>query len=63
MTMKANSMLRGSSSGLGAVIRVDTSVNFLAERQQGIGVEPLRPSSSLGYVWKRIFTRKGGARA
>ncbi len=61
--MKANAMLRGSSEGLSAVIRVNTTVNFLSDRQGAIGLEPLRPESRLGYVWKRIFTRKGGARA
>lgn len=62
--MKANAMLRGSTAGLSAVIRVDTTVSFLADRQQTIDVAPLRQASNnLGYVWKRIFSRRGGARA
>jgi hypothetical protein len=67
--MKANAMLRGSSAGLlssqgpNAVIRVDTTVSFLADRQQTIDVAPLGQASNLGYVWKRIFSRRGGARA
>lgn len=62
--MKANGMLvRGSSQALSAVIRVDTTVNFLADRQQTIDVAPLARAANLGYVWKRVFARRGGARA
>ncbi len=62
-SMKANAMLRGSSAGLSAVIRVDTKVSFLADRQETIDVAPLHKAANLGYVLKRIFSRKGGARA
>ena len=61
--IKNDALLRGSSRGLSAVIQLDASVNFLADRQEGIDVAPLKPESHMAYVWKRIFLKKGGARA
>lgn len=61
--MKNGSLVKGSSAGLAAVIHVDTTVGFLADRQQVIDLAPLAPEKSQGYVWKRVFLKKGSPRA
>lgn len=55
-------MLRGSGAGLAAVIRIDTTVGFLLDRQEVINLSPMPPASSAGYVWKRVFLRGKGHR-
>ena len=40
-----------------AIIRVDTTVGFLSDREQVIDLSPSRPSEPSGYVWKRVFLR------
>lgn len=58
--MKRHVMLNGSSSGLAAMIQVDSTVSFLLDRQQVINLVPIYPASSAGYVWKRVFLRNKG---
>jgi hypothetical protein len=60
--MKSHALLRGSSAGLAAVIQVDTTVGFLLDRQQTVGLSPLGSSPS-AYVWRRVFIPGRGARA
>lgn len=40
-------------------LKVDTTVGFLQDRQQVVNLSPLAHESSLGYVWRRVFLRKG----
>jgi hypothetical protein len=61
--MKSHALLRGSGTGLAAIIQVDTTVSFLLDRQQVIDLAPILPSSNTGYVWKRVFLRGGRHRA
>lgn len=56
--MKTHVPLNGSSAGLAAIIQVDTTVSFLADRQQVIDLSPMLPASGTGYVWRRIFQRR-----
>lgn len=60
--MKSHSMLRGSSAGLAAVIQVDTTVGFLVDRQQAVGLSLLGSAPS-AYVWRRVFIPGRGSRA
>lgn len=59
--MKNGGLLKGSSAGLAAVIHLDTTVGFLADRQQVIDLTPLKPENREGYVWKQVFLRKAAA--
>ena len=56
--MKSHQLLRGSGSGLAAVLQVDTTIGFLMDRQQVIDLAPAGPAANSGYVWKRVFLRK-----
>lgn len=60
--MRSHAMLKGSAAALAAIIQVDTTVSFLSDRQQVINLRPIVPASNTGYVWKRVFLRKGGRR-
>ena len=60
--MKSNAMLRGSSSGLAAIIQVGTTVGFLTDRQETVNLSPLGPATA-GYVWRRVFLQGKGHRA
>ncbi len=61
--MKSNVMVRGSGAGLAAVIQIDTTIGFLADRQQVIDLTRVSPAASASFVWKRVFLRgKGGPR-
>lgn len=61
--MKSHGMVRGSGAGLAAIIQVDTTVSFLADRQQIIDLARVAPAGDTSYVWKRVFLRgKGGPR-
>lgn len=55
--MKNNAMLRGSGAGLAAIIRVDTTVGFLAGRAEGIDLTPSKAPDA-GYVWRRVFLKR-----
>ena len=55
--MKNNAVLRGSGAGLAAIIQVNTTVGFLAHRQQGIDLSLSKTSDPSGYVWRRVFLR------
>jgi hypothetical protein len=55
--MKNNAWLRGSGSGLAAIIKVDTKIGFLCERQQATSLAPAGVAYGGGYVWKRVFLR------
>ena len=61
--MKIHEMLKASSAGLAAVIRVGTTANFLLDRQQAVGLAPIHPASKVGYIWRRVFLRGKGHRA
>ena len=39
------------------LIHVDTTVGFLAQRQQFIDLCPSKASEPSGYVWRRVFLR------
>jgi hypothetical protein len=60
--MKNNAWLRGSGTGLAAIIRVDTKIGFLCDRQEGIDLAPAGPDQHPSYVWKRVFLRGRGQR-
>ena len=56
--MKSQAALSGSSVGLAAVMRLDTTVGFLADREETVDVAPIVRVGSDGYVWRRIFHRR-----
>jgi hypothetical protein len=56
--MKSHTALSGSSSGLAAITRLDTTVGFLLNRQEIIDLEPHVGLGSPGYVWRRVFQRR-----
>jgi len=56
--MKSHAALSGSSAGLAAVIKMDTTVGFLLNRQETIDLYPLIPVSNSGYVWRKVFHRR-----
>ena len=56
--MKSQVALSGSSAGLAAVMRLDTTVGFLQAREETIDLAPIVPIGNSGYVWRRIFHRR-----
>lgn len=60
--MKNNAWLRGSGTGLAAIINASTKIGFLSDRQQGIDLAPAGSEQTPGYVWKRVFLRGKGSR-
>jgi hypothetical protein len=54
--MKNNAWLRGSGTGLAAIIKAGARIGFLTDRQEGIYLSPEGPEKS-GYVWKRVPLR------
>ncbi|MBI5239325.1 MAG: hypothetical protein HY926_02550 [Elusimicrobia bacterium] len=56
--MKSQVALSGSSAGLAAVMRLDTTVGFLQDREETIDVAPIVPVGSSAYVWRTIFHRR-----
>ena len=60
--MKNHIMINGSSDALAAIIHVNTTIGFLAQRQHVINLAPLAQTSNSGYVWKRVFQRDRGGR-
>jgi hypothetical protein len=57
MTMKNLGFLAGSSTGMAAVAKLDTTVGFLADRRQATAVSPVGKATTAGYVWRRVFLR------
>ena len=55
--MKNNAMLRGSGAGVASIIRLNTTVGFLAHRQEVIDLSPSKESEPSGYIWRRVFLR------
>lgn len=55
--MKNLGFLGGSSAGLAAVAKLDTTVSFLSDRRQATTLAPMGKASSAGYVWRRVFLR------
>ncbi len=55
--MKNLGFLTGSSTGLAAVTKLDTTVGFLSTRSHATGVAPAGKTTAAGYVWRRIFLR------
>lgn len=60
--MKNNAWVRGSGTALSAIINVNTKIGFLSQREQIVNLAPAGVASGGGYVWKRVFLRKGGSR-
>ena len=56
--MKSQVALSGSSVGLAAVLRLDTSVGFLQDREETIDLMPIVPIGNSGYIWRRVFNRR-----
>ena len=56
--MKSQVALSGSSSGLAAVMHLDTTVGFLQDREETIDLAPFVPVDNSGYVWRKIFNRR-----
>jgi len=56
--MKSHVVLSGSSAGLAAVMRLDTTVGFLQHREETIDLSPLIAVCNSGYVWRRVFHRR-----
>ncbi|MDD5658309.1 MAG: hypothetical protein PHF00_13740 [Elusimicrobia bacterium] len=56
--MKRNTALSGSSSGLAAILGLDTAVGFLLDREQTIDLSPLVAVSNRGYVWRKVYHRR-----
>ena len=56
--MKSQVALSGSSVGLAAVLRLDTSVGFLQDREETIDMAPMVPLNNSGYIWRRVFHRR-----
>ncbi len=55
--MKNLGFLVGSSTGLAAVTKLDTTVGFLSDRRHATDVAPAGKTSAAGYVWRRVFLR------
>lgn len=55
--MKNLGFLGGSSAGLAAVAKLDTTVGFLTDRRQATAVSPMGKTTTAGYVWRRVFLR------
>jgi len=56
--MKSQVALSGSSVGLAAVLRLDTTVGFLQDREETIDLAPIVPAGNTGYIWRKIFNRR-----
>jgi|GEM_PF-3823246 len=56
--MKSQVALSGSSVGLAAVLRLDTTVGFLQDREETIDLMPIVPIGNSGYIWRRVFNRR-----
>jgi hypothetical protein len=56
--MKSPVALSGSSVGLAAVMRLDTTVGFLQDREETIDLAPIVPVGNCGYIWRKIFHRR-----
>ena len=41
----------------GDIIRVNTDVGFLSDREQVINLSPSSPHEREGYVWRRVFLK------
>ena len=61
--MKNNAWLRGSVTGMAAIINVSTKIGFLSDRQQVVRLAPAGAAHGGGYVWKRVFLRGKAQRA
>ncbi|MBI3289596.1 MAG: hypothetical protein HYZ74_08785 [Elusimicrobia bacterium] len=57
--MKNISFLSGSSLAMAAIAKLDTTVSFLVDRRQVVAVSPVGRISSPGYVWRRVFLKRG----
>ena len=56
--MKSPAALSGSSVGLAAVMRLDSAVGFLQDREETIDLAPIVPIGNSGYIWRRVFHRR-----
>ena len=49
--------MKSQMSGVAGLV-LGNRVNFLTERQQFTNLAPLEPAANLGYVWRRVFSRR-----
>ncbi|MDE1976070.1 MAG: hypothetical protein KGL04_01045 [Elusimicrobia bacterium] len=60
--MRSDAAIRGSSWGMAAVQEVRSTLGSLLERRQPMRLEALVREPDGGYVWKRVFLKKGTRR-
>ena len=56
--MKTHAVLSGSSTGLAAIMHLDTTVGFLQDREETVDLAPIYRAADSGYVWRRVFHRR-----
>ncbi|MDD5628586.1 MAG: hypothetical protein PHU21_05950 [Elusimicrobia bacterium] len=56
--MKSPVALSGSSVGLAAMMRLDSAVGFLQDREETIDLAPIVPIGKSGYIWRTVFHRR-----
>lgn len=54
--------MKNQMNGVAGLV-LGNRVSFLTERQQITNLSPLEAASNLGYVWRRVFLRKGARAA
>ena len=59
--MRHTTFLSGSSIATAAFAKLDTTVSFLLDRRQTVAVSPVGKTVP-GYVWRRIFLKRGSSR-
>ena len=55
--MKNHVFVGGSSAALAALAKLDTTVGFLAERQEALDLAPAGRRAGAAYVWRRVFLK------
>jgi len=60
--MRNDGAIRGSSWGMAAVQGVRSTLGSLLEKRQPMRLEALVREPDGGYVWKRVFLKKGTRR-